>query len=152
MTHNFPSLKERTKMVSFFIVTSSWQSGEMTLLHRNKRCSRVQMSWSLCVCVCVRWREKGACKAAEGSGCQSTSQWLKYFPHKGHADELQNIAWTKHRLTRRVWQVRADEKWCMREGCVHRQQLLTGAKEHNRGTYFSARFNPESGSAAVMEI
>lgn len=32
ITHNFPSLKERTKTLSFFSVTSSWQSGEMTLL------------------------------------------------------------------------------------------------------------------------
>lgn len=32
VTHNFPSLKERTKTLSFFSVTSSWQSGEMTLL------------------------------------------------------------------------------------------------------------------------
>lgn len=32
VTHNFPSLKERTKTLSFFSVTSSWQSGDVTLL------------------------------------------------------------------------------------------------------------------------
>lgn len=59
MTHNFPSLNERTKMLSFFTVTSSWQSGEMTLLHRNKRQSRGQMRLVMrmrpraCVCACV---------------------------------------------------------------------------------------------------
>lgn len=30
-TYNFPSLKERTRTVSFFIVRSSLQSGDMTL-------------------------------------------------------------------------------------------------------------------------
>jgi len=32
-------------MLSFFTVTSSWQSGEMTLSHRDKRQSKGQMGW-----------------------------------------------------------------------------------------------------------
>ena len=52
VTYNFPSLKERTKMLSFFTVTSSWQSGEMTLLRRNKRQRKGQSLCYVCVHVC----------------------------------------------------------------------------------------------------
>lgn len=66
-------------MLSFFIVTSSWQSGEMTLLHRNKRQLRGRMRWH-----CVR----------EGVGWWRVSEYesmTKVVSAKGHADGLENM-------------------------------------------------------------
>ncbi len=89
MTHNFPSLKERTKMLSFFIVTSSWQSGEMTLLNKHRRQSRGQMRWHfVCVCVCVCEREKDS-KVEEGKRVSEYESVTKLVTAKGHADGLQ---------------------------------------------------------------
>lgn len=56
-THNFPSLKERTKMLSFFMVASSWQSGLMTLL---KQVTAAQGSDEvMSACLCERARKGG---------------------------------------------------------------------------------------------
>jgi len=121
MTHNFPSLNDRTKMLSFFTVTSSWQSGEMTLLHRNKRKSRGQKMWYYaCVCMYARVRQ--------WSGGRVSELMTKVISGKGHADGLQEMASPKNKDKTNA----CDEERCVR-GCVPTHSMRCCCRPESRG-------------------
>lgn len=121
MTHNFPSLNDRTKMLSFFTVTSSWQSGEMTLLHRNKRKSRGQKMWYYaCVCMYARVRQ--------WSGGRVSELMTKVISGKGHADGLQEMASPKNKDKTNA----CDEERCVR-GCVPTHSMRCCCLPESRG-------------------
>ena len=85
ITHNFPSLKERTKTLSFFSVTSSWQSGEMTLLQTEQ--TRVQMR-----------RKRG--KTGGEEEVYSLDNKACYCSRKMAAQMITNMLPINYRLTR----------------------------------------------------